>query len=161
GREARREDGGIHRRRRLEDHVPGCAVPDHSRAPPDLDRHHAERAVQLRRNVAADRGRRGAGHDSTDEPASSPTEVRRLHEKGPRQVPGTAGGTGRVLIWSVPGAWCPVPEIWKGPAVAGPFFKKTQSPCSLAPGSGRRVSDMIIVLFGKPGAGKGTQAPLL
>ena len=76
-----------------------------------------ERAVQLRRNVAADRRRRRARHDHADEPAPAAAEVRRLHEEGAGQVPRTTGSAGRVLARSRrrSGPGC----TWPGPFLVG------------------------------------------
>src|SRR6185436_10116024 len=68
-------------------HVAGCNLPHGDRAAAGVDCRYRERAVPIRRNVAADRGWRRAGHDGPDAAASAAPEVRRLHEEGTRALP--------------------------------------------------------------------------
>ena len=74
--------------------LPGRDLPDGGRAAADLDLEGDQRAVQFRRNVAADRGRCRAGYDAADQPAPAAPQVRRLHEEGPSAVPGPQGAPG-------------------------------------------------------------------
>ena len=61
---------------------------------PHVHRGCGQRAVPVRRHVAADRGGRGARHDGAGAAAPAAAEVRRLHEEGPRPISAVASAMG-------------------------------------------------------------------